>query len=492
LLPPLNHPREFFIDGEWVAPSTASTLDVIAPANEQLYLRVAEAQREDVNRAVRAARLAFDEGPWPRLSHAERAAYLRAIAARVDERVGDISAIWPNEMGIVHTLAQAFAPGAGRTYRSYADLTATFPFEAEHPTTAGAKIGLLVREPVGVVGIVVPWNGPIMSIAVKLAPALLAGCTAVIKASPTAPGHALLMAEVIEAAGLPKGVVNVITAEREVSEMLVQHPGIDKIAFTGSTVAGKRIAEILSGRMARYTMELGGKSAAIILDDYDCEAAARTIAVNISRMTGQVCAALTRIVITRSRHDRMLEALAAACGSIRLGDPFDPSSQMGPLASRSQFDRVAGYIAGARRDGFTLATGGNRPKDLARGYYIEPTVFGHVRNDSTIAREEVFGPVLCVIPARNETEAVAIANDSDYGLGGAVFTQDPDRAYAVARRMRTGTVGHNGLTADFGIAFGGFKCSGVGREGGTEGLLAFLEPKTVLLHERPRQYLRTS
>jgi len=488
--PPLTHPLHFFIDGEWTAPSSDATLDVIAPATEQLYVRVAQAQREDIDRAVSAAREAFDRGPWPHLSHDERSAYLRAIAAGLDERSRDISTIWPNEMGILHSMAQSFAGGAGRMYRSYADLAATFAFEEEHTTTAGAPVGLLTREPVGVVAIIVPWNGPIMSIAVKLAPALLAGCTVIIKASPEAPGHALLLAEVVEAAGLPKGVVNVITAERDVSELLVKHPGIDKVAFTGSTAAGKKIAGILAGRMARYTMELGGKSAAIILDDYDCEAAAQTIVANVIRMTGQMCAALTRIIITGGRHDRMLEALATACESVRVGDPFDATSQMGPLASRRQRERVETYIARAREDGFTLAAGGHRPQGIDRGFYIRPTVFGNVRNDSVIAREEVFGPVLSVISTRDESESIVIANESDYGLAGAVFTNDVDRAYAIARKIRTGTMGHNGLTADFGIAFGGFKSSGVGREGGLEGLLSFLESKTILLQQMPSHRYR--
>jgi betaine-aldehyde dehydrogenase len=486
LQPPLRHPDKLFINGEWSPSSGTAEIEVVVPATEQVYMRVASATIADVDRAVDAARNAFDNGPWPRMTYAERADYLRRIGEDLDARRSDIGQIWPNEMGITHSLARIFSGGAGATYRSYAELADTFPFEKAHPTTAGAPVGLLVREAVGVVGIIIPWNGPIMSIAIKLAPALLAGCTAIIKASPEAPGHALLMAEVVEKIGLPPGVVNVVTADRDVSEALVRNPSVDKIAFTGSTAAGQRIASLLGGRMGRYTMELGGKSAAIVLDDYPVEKAAQNIATNVSRMSGQVCAALTRIIVPRSRHAALLDALAGAFDAIRVGDPFDPASQMGPVASARHRERVESYIASGKADGFTLAAGGGRPTGLPRGYFVEPTVFGGVSNDAMIAREEIFGPVACVIPVADERQAVEIANDSIYGLAGAIYTEDTDKAYAVARMMRTGTVGHNGLTADFGIAFGGFKQSGVGREGGVEGLLPYLETKTVLLHDQPR------
>jgi betaine-aldehyde dehydrogenase len=324
-----------------------------------------------------------------------------------------------------------------------------------------------------------------MIAAFKVAPALIAGCTVVVKASPEAPGQLLLLAEAAEEAGLPPGVINVVTADREASEALVRHPGVDKISFTGSSATGRRIASILGERMARYTLELGGKSAAVICDDYDVETAAKHLAARACDMTGQVCAALTRIVVPRSRHDDMAEALAAAFSGVQVGDPFAAATQMGPVATRRQRDRVEGYIAKGRADGFRLAAGGGRPRHLDRGFFIEPTVFAGVDNASTIAQEEIFGPVLCVIPAEDEADAIRIANDSPYGLNGAVFSNDVDRAYRVARQIRSGTVGHNGHYADFTIAFGGFKQSGVGREGGVEGLLPFLETKTILLQDRP-------
>jgi betaine-aldehyde dehydrogenase len=482
---PFRHPREFYINGAWVAPATAATIDVIAPATEQLYAKVAAATPVDIDRAVGAAREAFDRGPWPRMSHAERGAYLSAIGDELARRAPDVAQVWPNEMGILHSMAQGYAGGVGGMYKYYASLAQSYPFEEEHRTFSGAKQGLLVREPVGVVGAIIPWNGPIALIAFKIAPALLAGCTIVIKASPEAPGHALIMAEIAEAVKLPPGVLNVVTADREASEALVRHPGIDKISFTGSSATGKHIASILGARMARYTLELGGKSAAIVLDDYDVEIAARTIAGNACDMTGQVCASLTRMVVARNRHDRFVDALSAAFAAVRVGDPFDPAAQMGPLATHRQRERVEGYIARGREAGYRIAVGGGRPAHLPRGYFIEPTVFANVDNSAVIAREEIFGPVLSVIAVRDEAEAIEVANDSPYGLNASVFTHDVDRAYAVARRLRSGTVGHNALRVDFSIAFGGFKQSGVGREGGREGLAPYLETKTVLLDGLP-------
>jgi len=487
---PIKNPNRFYIDGKWSVPSSNAQIEVISPATERLYVRVAAAQEADISAAVAAARAAFDRGPWPRLSHRERAAYLLAIADELNKRAEDFAAIWPNEMGILYSMAQLYAGGTGGMYQYYASLADSYPFEEEHQTYSGAKQGLLVREPVGVVGAIIPWNGPVGLISFKIAPALLAGCTVVIKSSPEAPGHGLLMAEIAEAVGLPPGVLNVVTADRTASEALVRHPGIDKIAFTGSSATGKKIASILGSRIARYTLELGGKSAALILDDYDVETAARTIAGNACDLTGQVCASLTRMVVAKRRHDQLLDALSASFAKVVIGDPFDPATQMGPLATRQQRERVEGYIAKARADGFKLATGGGRPRHLARGFYVEPTVFGNVDNRSTLAQEEVFGPVLAVIPADSDEHAIDIANDSPYGLNASVFTHDVERAYAVARRLRSGTVGHNALRMDFSIAFGGFKQSGVGREGGREGLLPYLETKTVLLDGMPSHRLQ--
>jgi aldehyde dehydrogenase (NAD+) len=370
----------------------------------------------------------------------------------------------------------------------YAALADTFPFEEQCPPTAGGEFGLLVREPVGVVGAIIPWNAPLALICHKIGPALVAGCTIVLKSSPEAPGEGYVVAEVAEKIGLPPGVLNVVTADREVSELLVRDPGVDKITFTGSTAAGRRIASLCGERIARCTLELGGKSAAVILDDMDLGTAAKTIARAECSLSGQVCSSLTRIVVSRNRHDELVDALSSSFSEVRVGDPFDEQTQMGPLVSERQRDRVVGYITKGVDEGARLATGGGRPKDLDRGYYVEPTVFGNVDNSSTIAREEIFGPVLSVIPAADEQDAVRIANDTIYGLNASVFTNDVDRARQVAGQLRSGTVGHNNFRTDFGMAFGGFKQSGIGREGGKEGLLPFLETKTVILEGRPERY----
>jgi aldehyde dehydrogenase (NAD+) len=484
---PLRMANRFFIGGEWVKPSSAAMIDVIDSATEELFFRVAEAEQADMSRAVGAARQAFDEGPWPRMSHAQRAEYLRAIGTRLQERTEDIGQIWPRESGVLHAIARRTGAGAARTFEFYAGLADTFPFEEPATPTVG-EFGLIVREPVGVVGAIIPWNAPMGLISNKIAPALLAGCTVILKSSPEAPGEGYLVAEVAEEVGLPPGVLNVLTADREVSELLVRDPRVDKITFTGSTAAGRRIASICGERIARCTLELGGKSAAVILDDMDIATAAKTLSQAECFLSGQVCSSLTRIVVTRRRHDELVEALAGTFSQVRVGDPFDAQTQMGPLAASRQRDRVEGYIAQGVADGATLATGGGRPKDLDRGWYIEPTVFGNVDNSSAIAQEEIFGPVLSVIPADDEQHAITVANDTIYGLNASVFTNDVDRARDVARQLRSGTVGHNAFRTDFGIAFGGFKQSGIGREGGREGLLPFLETKTVILDGPPAGY----
>jgi acyl-CoA reductase-like NAD-dependent aldehyde dehydrogenase len=374
-----------------------------------------------------------------------------------------------------------------KDFDAYAALADTFAFE-ETATPSQGGFGLIAREPVGTVGAIVPWNSPHGLIPHKIGPALLAGCTVVLKMSPEAPGAGYLVAEAAEEIGLPPGVLNVVTADREVSELLVRDPRIDKITFTGSTAAGRKIGAILGERIARMTLELGGKSAAVILEDADIEKSAATLAKAECTMTGQVCSSLTRIVVTRSRHDAMVEALAERFGKVRVGNQFEEGVQMGPLAVQRQRDRVEGYIAKGIAEGATLAAGGRRPEHLDRGWFIEPTVFGNVDNGSVIAQEEIFGPVLSVIPAADEADAVRIANDTVYGLNSAVFTTDPDRARAVAGQLRAGTVGMNSFRTDFGIAFGGFKQSGIGREGGKEGLTHFLETKTVILDEPPAEY----
>lgn len=482
---PIAHAGKFFIDGKWVEPTTDHKIDVVEAATEELFYTVAEGQSADVGRAVDAARRAFDEGPWPRMTPSQRAEFLRAMARGLEKRVDDMVEIWPRESGIIASIVPAVLSEVPAAFDYYADLAETYPFEQEARTSSGEGFGMIVAEPVGVVGAIIPWNTPMGLIAFKLAPALAAGCTVVIKASPEAPGAAYVVAEVAEEIGLPPGVVNVLTADREASETLVTDRRVDKIAFTGSTAVGKHIAGILADRIGRYTLELGGKSAAVILDDMDAAEVADSLSGGACFVSGQICASLTRIVVPGHRHDEFLDAIAARFSRIKVGNPYDAGVEMGPLATSRQRDRVESYVEIGKSEGARLAYGGGRPRDLDRGWFVEPTVFGNVDNSSRLAREEIFGPVLSVIAAANDEDAIRIANDSPFGLNASVFTHDADRAQAIARRLQAGTVGQNGNRADFGIGFGGFKESGFGREGGLAGLLPYLENKTVVLDKKP-------
>jgi aldehyde dehydrogenase (NAD+) len=479
----LRYPGRFFVDGGGVAPSTDSLLDVVDSTTEQVFLQVAEAKGADIRRAVEAARRAFDDGPWPRLTHLERAEYLHSIARAFRARADVIGQVWPRQSGVLHSIARNGGQMAAGAFTLYADMADTFAFKESATPAAGGE-GWIVREPVGVVGAIVPWNVPVTIMAYKIAPALLAGCTVVLKASPEAPGEAYVMAEIAEEIGLPPGVLNVLTADREVSELLVRDPDVDKISFTGSTAAGRRIASILGDRLGRFTLELGGKSAAVVLDDADVAAAATELARAECMATGQLCSSLTRMIVVREHYDDFVAVLADEFARVRLGDPFDDDTGMGPLAMARQRDRVESYIRKGVADGARLVVGGRRPSHLQRGYFVEPTVFANVDNRSVIAQEEIFGPVLTVIRARDEDHAVALANDSIYGLNASVFTADTDRALSVARRLRSGTVGHNAFRTDFSMAFGGYKQSGIGREGGREGLLPYLETKTMIMDDR--------
>lgn len=483
----IRHPDRLFIGGQWVQPSSDAVIEVIAPATETVFLRVAEAQEDDIRLAVAAAREAFDRGPWPQLSHRERADYLRALAAEWRRRSGDIAQAWPSEMGVTFGIASASAEALPGAYEYYASMADSFPFTEYHTPSDGRGTGVLLREPVGVVGMIIPWNAPAFLMTFKLAPALLAGCTVVLKCSPEAPTIGYIIAEIAEAIGLPPGVLNCVTADRDASEALVRNPGVDKISFTGSSAVGRRIASICGERIARCTLELGGKSAALILGDYDVALAAEELSKSARELTGQVCAALTRVIVDESKHDAFVDALSASFEQIRIGDPYDPLSDMGPLAMKRQRDRVEEYVAKGKAEGALLATGGRRPAHLNRGYYFEPTVFGRVDNRSSIAQDEIFGPVICVIPARGDKQMIELANDSIFGLNASVFTNDNARALSVSRLLRTGGVGQNAFRVDPMIGYGGFKQSGIGREGGLEGLLSYLESKVLLLDADPRE-----
>jgi aldehyde dehydrogenase (NAD+) len=486
-LPPLARPDSLFIGGDWARPATASRIDIESPATELKVGSVAAASPADVDAAVAAARRAFDHGPWPRMSVAERVAKLRAIAAKVQERTDVLALAWTLQVGVPHWQAKMMAQTYPDFIETAAALAEKHGFE-ELRETPLPEICMIVREPVGVVVAVVPWNAPMLTLLIKVAYALAAGCTVIAKPSPETPYEALILAECIAEVGLPDGVFSVLPADREVSEYLVSRPDVDKVSFTGSTAVGLRIAEICGARMARVTTELGGKSAAIILDDAEINAVVGGIMPNLVGLAGQQCAAFSRILVPRARRDEVIDALAAAMKAVQVGDPFDAATMMGPLVARRQLDRVCGYIDRARRDGATLVTGGGQPDHLDRGYFVEPTLFTDVDNDMAIAREEVFGPVGSVIVYNDEEEAIAIANDSHYGLSGGVFTPDTDRAYALARRIRVGNFTQNGRIVDFSMPYGGFKQSGIGREGGLEGLYGFTEVKSVFLPKAPSRF----
>jgi len=467
-----------FIGGDWVAPSSSATIDVVSPHTEEIIARVPEAKEADVDCAVMAARAAFDTGPWPRMAPGERADVLASLMAHLGGRSQELATTITREMGspISFSIMGQVMASLG-VLEFYVRLAREYPFEEQRAGMLGPV--LVRREPVGVAGCIVPWNVPLFVTVLKVAPALVAGATVVLKPAPETPLDAIIFAEALQAAGLPKGVVNIVPAGREVGEHLVRHPNVEKIAFTGSTAAGRRIASICGEQLKRVTLELGGKSAAIILDDADLSVTLPGLLPNVFMNNGQACVAQTRILASRRRYREVVDALVEMVKAMPVGDPMDSGTMCGPLVAERQRQRVEGYLKIGKDEGATVACGGGRPKGLTKGWYVEPTVFTNVDNAMRIAREEIFGPVVAVIPYDDVDDAVRIANDSDYGLSGSVWGADPEQGLAVARRVRTGTYSVNGFGLDFGSPFGGFKQSGVGRELGPEGLAAYLELKSI-------------
>lgn len=479
----LAHPDRLFIGGQWVKPSSNEKIVLISPSSEAKLGSVSAAANADVDRAVAAARQAFDYGPWPRLTGAQRAAMVRAIADQMQGRAEDFAQAWSLQVGMPLKHAQASAQNA-RGYMDYFAALGDNGFEEVRKPAQGTTC-VVVHEPVGVVVAIVPWNAPLATLLLKVAPALVAGCTVIAKPSPESPLEAMVLAECVAAAGLPEGVFSVLPAGREVSDYLMRKPEVDKVSFTGSTAAGLHIASVCAARSARVTTELGGKSAAIVLEDAKLETVVRGIMPNLIGLCGQQCSAFSRILVPRARAAEITDALVAAFKAVKVGDPFDPDTQMGPLVAKRQLDRVMGYIAQGQKEGAKLVTGGKRPAHLGKGWYIEPTLFANVNNHMVIAREEIFGPVGVIIPFDSEEQAIAIANDSPYGLSGGVFTEDTEHAYAVGRRIRTGNFTQNGRIIDYTLPYGGFKQSGIGREGGVEGLKSFTEIKSIFLPKPP-------
>jgi aldehyde dehydrogenase (NAD+) len=467
-----------FIGGEWVAPLACEQIDVVSPFTEQVIATVPSASRADMDRAVAAARAAFDEGPWSRTTLAERTAIIARWRDLVVANRDLIAETITDEMGCPITQSRTIqAANPAAILDTYLDIADEYPFRSLRRSARGSS--LVTREPVGVVAAVIPWNVPHAIAVQKIAPALITGCTVVLKPAPQAPLDSYLLAEMLGEAGVPAGVINVAPADREASEHLVTHPGVDKVTFTGSTLAGRRIASLCGQDIRRVTLELGGKSAAVILDDADLETAVDALRFGSLRNSGQVCSLKTRIVVSRRREPELLDRLVGLVESMPMGDPRDASTQIGPLVSARQRGVVENYIEIGRNEGARALAGGGRPRGLDHGWFVEPTIFTDVEPDMRIAQEEIFGPVLSVLTYQDEDQAVAIANNSSYGLNGAIFTSDIEHGMDLARRIRTGTVELNGNPAGFRAPMGGVKGSGIGREYGPEGIDTYVEPKAL-------------
>jgi aldehyde dehydrogenase (NAD+) len=468
---------ELFVDGAWVASTGSATLDVVNPATEEVCGRVPDGTAADVDRAVAAARSAFE--PWSALSVGERCEHLSALQQALAARADEIPVVIATEMGAPIAMARAVQMGLPlAVLGSYLGLLPDIELESEVGNS------LVLREPVGVVGAITPWNYPLHQLMCKVAPALGAGCTVVAKPSEVAPLSAFMFAEAVEAAGLPPGVFNLVSGTGQaVGELMAAHPDIDMISLTGSVRAGRRVGELAAATIKRVTLELGGKSACVLLPDVDGEVldtAVESALYNAYYNSGQTCSAWGRLLVSADRLDETVDRVAQAAKAYRVGDPFDEETKLGPLASREQLLRVRGYIeAGVAGGARLVCGGGDSPAGLGTGYYVEPTVFADVSPDSVIGQEEIFGPVLCVIAYRDEDEAAAIANGTSYGLSGGVWSADPDHAKAFARRLRTGQVTVNGGKYNVLAPFGGFKQSGHGRELGRFGLEEYLEVKSL-------------
>ncbi len=470
-----------FIDNDFVSARTTDRIEVINPATEQVIGSAPDCGAADMDAAVASSRAAF-AGEWRSWSPDERVEALSRLSQSLQGKAQDLADVITAEVGTPVTqsiMMQVFA--STMVLDQYVNIAKNFTWTDHRQGSLGQRVQVN-RQPVGVCAGIVPWNVPLFIAAMKLGPVISTGSTMVLKTAPETPLHGYLLAECVKEAGLPDGVVNIVSAGREGSEYLVRHPDIDKVSFTGSVATGSIVGSICGEQIKRCTLELGGKSAAIILDDVDLEAVMGDLVMSGLLNTGQACGAQTRMLAPKSRYDEITEALGAAIGAMKTGDPTDPESVFGPLVAKRQQDRVVSYLESGREQGAVAVIGGGIPADLPTGYYVEPTVFRDVTNDMRIAREEIFGPVLSVIEYETEEQAIAIANDSDFGLSGSVWTSDPDHAAEIAAQVRTGVVAVNSSAIlDMASPFGGFKKSGIGRELGPEGLEHFCEVQSVLL-----------
>ena len=471
----MSNRQKFYINGEWVEPSTSATLEVINPATEEPIDTVAMGTAADVDNAVAAAKAAFES--YSQTTREERVALLEKIIAAYSARMGEVAQAISEEMGAPLPLANgAQAPAGLGHFMTTLEVLKNYQFEEDIGTSH------IVKEPAGVCGFITPWNWPINQIACKVAPALAAGCTMVLKPSEVAPFNAILFAEILDDAGVPPGVFNLVNGDGPtVGVAISSHPDVDMMSFTGSTRAGIEVAKNAAPTVKRVAQELGGKSANIILDDADFQAAIARDVFGLCMNSGQSCNAPTRMLVPLSRMDEAAAVAKTAAENVKVGDPKEEGTTIGPVVSEVQFDKIQNLIQKGIDEGATLETGGTgRPDGLNRGYYVKPTVFSNVTNEMSIAREEIFGPVLSLIGYTDDDDAVRIANDTVYGLSGYISSGDPERAKAIARRIRTGNVHLNGAPVDQQAPFGGYKQSGNGREWGTHGFEEFLEVKAIM------------
>jgi aldehyde dehydrogenase (NAD+) len=480
-------PGELLVDGAWVPAIGERTWSHTHPASGEEVAPFPVAEAADVDRAVRAARRAFDEGPWPRARAKDRIRVLRRIADLVRDHGDELLRLQALDNSVPLSFCLNYAMSAecvADVFDHHAGWVDKLAGETLPPFQGGDHLVLTLREPVGVVAAVIPWNVPLLLAAQKLAPALATGCTVVLKPSEYATFAVLRLARLVEEAGLPPGVLNVVTGPGEpTGDALINHPLVDKITFTGSRAVGRRVMAAAAGTFKRVSLELGGKSPAIVFPDADVYAAAATTMATVTLgLSGQACVAQTRALVHRDAYDQFLAVAEGLTALVSYGDPFDPETTASPLINPRQLDRVLGYVDRGRAEGARLVCGGERHDgELAAGNFVSPALFADVSNDMTIAREEIFGPVLAVVPFTEEDEAVRLANDTEYGLAATVWTTDTKRALRLARAVRAGTVGVNGYQLEPHVAFGGFGQSGLGREGGRGAVEAYTEVKTVLL-----------